>query len=281
MIIDFHTHIFPEKIASKAISQLAETSGIVPAADGTAAGLLSSMERCGIDISVILPVVTSPHQFDSILRFAAQINEKYSRQKDMRLLSLASIHPDCEDIPGKISQIAREGFKGIKLHPHYQAVHFDDIRYLRIMDEAYGHGLFVITHAGYDPVAPDHDYCTPDMILNVLDEIVPYRLILAHMGSNCNYEESYRRLCGLNVYLDTGFSLLDMPSDLFVRMVHKHGADRILFGTDCPWAHQDRFRKHIEDMPGLSQEEKDLILWGNASQLLGISPQTAPASSLP
>ena len=120
MVIDFHTHLFPEKIAAKALHQLAVTSGITPSTDGTAAGLLSSMERCGIDISVVLPVVTTPHQYDSILRFASQINEENAGKKEHRLLSLGGIHPDCEDIPGKIAQLAREGFKGIKLHPHYQ-----------------------------------------------------------------------------------------------------------------------------------------------------------------
>ena len=225
---------------------------------------------CGIDISVVLPVVTTPHQYDSILRFASQINEENAGKKEHRLLSLGGIHPDCEDIPGKIAQLVREGFKGIKLHPHYQGVAFDDIRYLRILDEASAQGLFVLTHAGYDPVAPDHDYCSVDMIMNALSQITPYRLILAHLGSNCNYQESLDRLCGLNVYMDTGYSLSNIPDDLFVRMVHKHGADKILFATDCPWAHPDVFLRRIQDLTGLSQEEKELILYENASVLLGV-----------
>ena len=108
------------------------------------------------------------------------------------------------------------------------------------------------------------------MILNALSQITPYRLILAHLGSNCNYQESLDRLCGLDVYMDTGYSLSDIPDDLFVRMVHKHGADKILFATDCPWAHQDVFLRRIQDLTGLSQEEKELILYGNASVLLGV-----------
>ena len=260
MIIDFHTHIFPDKIAPKAIPQLAERAGVDPRTDGTAEGLLHSMAENGIDVSVILPVVTDPHQFDSIFRFALEVNEKYSGSGEHRLISLAGIHPDCPDIPLKMRSIARAGFKGVKLHPHYHRVAFDDIRSLRLIEAASEEGLFVLTHAGYDPISPEHDYCTPDMILHVLKETVPYRLILAHMGSNCNYQESLERLCGLNVYMDTGYCLTDIPESLFVRMVHKHGADRILFATDCPWGDQGGFAGRLQSMTGLSLEEKELIL---------------------
>ena len=72
------------------------------------------------------------------------------------------------------------------------------------------------------------------------------------------------------MYLDTGFSLLDMPSDLFVRMVHRHGADRILFGTDSPWADQADAVAHIRALP-LTEAEKADILWRNAKELLELT----------
>ena len=77
MVIDFHTHIFPDKIAAKTIEHLAWVGGITAATDGTLSGLLSSMERCGVDLSVILPVATKPSQFESIQSFAKSINEQY------------------------------------------------------------------------------------------------------------------------------------------------------------------------------------------------------------
>ena len=77
MIIDFHTHIFPDKVAEKAVPKLAAVINHNPSMNGTAAGLLDSMEKSGVDISVILPVVTNPHQIDSVIRFAAEINETY------------------------------------------------------------------------------------------------------------------------------------------------------------------------------------------------------------
>ena len=76
MIIDFHTHIYPQKIAEKTIDFLLDK---IPYEDkkastnGTVNGLLDSMKRSDVDYSVTLPVVTSPKQFDSINRYAVEI----------------------------------------------------------------------------------------------------------------------------------------------------------------------------------------------------------------
>ena len=76
MIIDFHTHIFPEKIASKTISVLEQKAGISAFTDGTLEGLKRSMQESGVDWSVVLPVVTKPSQFQTVNTYAAEINGK-------------------------------------------------------------------------------------------------------------------------------------------------------------------------------------------------------------
>ena len=116
MVIDFHTHIFPDTIASKTIAALEQTSGIEAATDGTLRGLLASMEMAGVDMSVVLPVVTKPSQFESINRYAKSVNETYSG----KILSFGGIHPDCEDYKQKLDFIKELGLPGIKLHPDYQ-----------------------------------------------------------------------------------------------------------------------------------------------------------------
>ena len=57
MIIDFHTHLFPDKIAEKTICSLADRSGLTPFANGMAGQLLEEMEEGHVDLSVVLPVV--------------------------------------------------------------------------------------------------------------------------------------------------------------------------------------------------------------------------------
>ena len=117
MIIDFHTHIFPDKVAAAAIPKLASVINISPSMDGTIQGLLDSMDRAKVDTSVILPVITDPHQFDSIIRFAARINESQDNTHP-RLISFAGIHPAMDNYKDLLHLIAAQGFSGIKLHPN-------------------------------------------------------------------------------------------------------------------------------------------------------------------
>ena len=67
MIIDFHTHMFPDKIAKGTLDFLESVCKTHPYTDGTSEGLKASTEEAGIDISVALPIVTKLSQFASII----------------------------------------------------------------------------------------------------------------------------------------------------------------------------------------------------------------------
>ena len=81
MIIDFHTHVFPDKIAKRTIDLLSSKGGIPAFSDGTVDGLLSRLEDAGVDVGVTLPVITNPAQFDSVNSFAREINEEFANKK--------------------------------------------------------------------------------------------------------------------------------------------------------------------------------------------------------
>ena len=108
MIIDLHTHIFPTKIAKRTIEYLSKKGGIPPFSDGEADGLVRKMTEAGVDLAINLPVVTDPAQFESVNRFASEINEIY-RDKERRIISFGGIHPACEDVFGKMRQIKEQG----------------------------------------------------------------------------------------------------------------------------------------------------------------------------
>ena len=76
MIIDFHTHTFPDAIADKTIAYLTEKGGILPYRRGTLGALIDSMKSSGVDYSVVLPVVTNPKQERTINRVSAESNGK-------------------------------------------------------------------------------------------------------------------------------------------------------------------------------------------------------------
>lgn len=263
MIIDFHTHIFPDKIAAKTIASLSSAANITSATDGTLHGLLESMNQSGVDLSVIQPVVTKPEQFESVNRFAQSINEKFGG----RLLSFGGIHPNCEDYKQKLNQIKELGLPGIKIHPDYQNVMIDDVRFMNIIEYADELGLIILTHSGIDIGLPDPVHCPPDKVRKVLDKLKPKKLVLAHYGAWKQWEAVYEYLAGENVYLDTAFTFEYIEQDLFLKILQKHSSDKILFATDSPWSDAAEGIKALNHFP-LSQNIKDNILGNNATKLL-------------
>ena len=263
MVIDFHTHIFPDKIAAKTIERLETVGGITAATDGTLDGLLDSMKRCGVDLSVILPVATKPSQFESIQSFAKSVNEQYPG----KLLSFGGIHPDCENYKKELDTIKKLGFKGIKIHPDYQGVMIDDIRFMRIIEYASELGLIILTHAGVDIGLPEPVHCPPQKMRKVLDEIKPEKMVLAHLGGWSQWEEVYEYLAGENVWLDTAFIYDYILPEQFLKILEKHGSDKILFATDSPWSDMARGIDWIKNL-FLPQIVENNIFSGNAKRLL-------------
>lgn len=259
-MIDFHTHIFPEKIAGRTLSFLSERCHTKPYTDGTADGLLASADQAGIGLSVALPVVTNPDQFDSINRFARQISGK-------QLLSFGGIHPDNTNLREKLIGLKQSGICGIKLHPAYQGTDFNDIRYKRILSLASELELIITVHAGFDPGYPGENYCSTKMILEVIRDVRPERLVLAHMGGFMRWDDVERDLAGSPVWLDTAVVFGVIAEEQFIRLSRKHGTDRILFATDSPWSSQKESVECLQQM-ALSDHEKSLIFEENARKLL-------------
>ena len=226
MIIDFHTHMFPDRIAESTIHFLADTCQTSPHTNGTYEGLSASTREAKIDLSV----ATKPSQFRSINEFA-------SHYRDGNILSFSGIHPACDDYRSELHELKEMGFLGIKLHPDYQDMYFNDIRYKRILDYASELGLIVVVHAGKDPKCPDHVHCTPEMIEEVLNEVAPEKLVLAHFGGNEMWDEVEQRL--------------------------------MLFATDSPWRGQTEFVKRMKEI-SLTEEERTQIFSKTAQTLLNI-----------
>lgn len=255
--------MFPEKIAGQTIEYLAKIiEQPHPYTDGTYASLKRVTEESGVDISIVLPIVTKPKQFESINRFAANYQEG-------NVISFGSIHPDSEDYKSQLHFIKELGLKGIKFHPDYQETNFNDIRYKRIISYATELGLIMVTHAGMDPLSPEKVHCTVPMIREVIDDVQPEKLVLAHMGGHQRWDEVEELIVGENVYFDTGVVLDKMDLKQCLRMIKNHGTDKILFGTDMPWSGQREYAEIIRTLD-LTDEEKDRIFYKNASKLLGI-----------
>ena len=276
MIIDFHTHTFPDKIAGPAIEKLKAASHTRAFTNGTENGLLSSMEICGITKSIVLPVATNPEKIPHINDISAEKN------KDGKLIYFAAMHPGYENARSELRRIRDLGIKGIKLHPVYQDIDFDDIRTLRILDYAEELGLITVTHAGLDIGFPGVERCTPKMIKNAVSEIMPEKLVLAHMGGWKSWREAAELLTGRGLYIDTSFSIGKMVQDTpyyseeelqllslesAKEIISAFGKDHVLFGTDSPWSDQKASADDILTL-AISDDSNEKILYKNAEELL-------------
>ena len=280
MIIDFHTHIFPDKISAAVIDKLSRTSRTKYFSDGTLDGLKKSMFAAQIDLSIILPVATNKNQVEKINSSAAALNEKFSGEG---VFSFASIHPDCDDYREELSRVKNHGLKGIKIHPVYQDTNLDDTKYMRILDRAAELNLIVVTHAGLDIGFPGVVRCSPQMIKRVVETVGDFKFVAAHMGGWKNWDDVLKILSGTKIFIDTAFStgkiiprndfvwdaddlkLLDAAQ--FMTFAKIFGADRILFGTDSPWTSPKVSIEFIKNLP-LADVDKDKILGLNAKKIL-------------
>ena len=278
MIIDIHTHTFPDKIANMAIEKLKSASHTKAFTSGTDGELLSSMETCKISKSIVLPVATNPEKIPHINDISAEKN------KGERLIYFAAMHPEYENAKEEICRIKGMGIKGIKLHPVYQNIDFDDIRTLRILEYAEEKGLITVVHAGLDVGFPGVERCTPKMIKNAALSVQPKRLVLAHMGGWKMWQEAADMLSGKGLFIDTSFSIGKMVEDTpyyseeelklldfteASKIIDAFGEDNVLFGTDSPWSDQKTEIDNIMNLP-INTNAKEKILYKNAMRILGI-----------
>lgn len=259
-IIDFHAHIFPDRIAHKASAAIGEFYDIPMKYDGTVATLLHLSGQCGIGTTLVHSVATAPQQVASINDFIADT----VRKNPGRLVGFATIHPDHPAIEEEIERAAAMGLRGIKIHSDFQRFLLDDDGAMRIYRAIEGR-LPILVHAG------DHRYefSKARRIAAVQDRFPGLQMICAHLGGWSEWEESAAILRGSNVVVDTSSSLYDLPPDQARGIIEMYGADRVLFGTDYPmWNPCEELA--LLDRLCLPDDEREKILHGNAERLFGI-----------
>jgi predicted TIM-barrel fold metal-dependent hydrolase len=279
LIVDFHTHLFPDPIAPRALSRLVENTrpyahryGETKAhTDATAAGLTASQREAKINLSLVLPIATSAKPTPTLNDFAARVD----RMPGLR--SFGSVHPHSPAFRDELRRIKALGLKGIKLHPEYQGCFADDPETVEVVREAVGLNLTVVFHAGEDIGMAPPVHCTPERVQRLRQAVPDGRIVLAHMGGYRLWEQVEEALDDMKVMLDTSFCLPNHPEEWerFARIIRKAGTENVLFGSDSPWTSQRaslEAARTLFDRYGFTAEEQAAMLGGNACRLLGGRP---------
>ncbi len=268
MLIDFHTHIFPDKIAERTLEVLkagvlkCEHKNAVSYYDGTKSGLLSLMSESGVDISIALPIATKPTQTESINTFAASAT-------DNKIISFASLHPGNEDTDKILENIKKAGFKGIKLHPEFQGYFVDSPEIIKILKKAESLGLYTVFHAGQDIGLPPPVHSTPQHFKNAMEYVSGKFIIAAHLGGWRMWDDVEKHLLGTPINFDTAFIKDYISPSQAKRIIKGHGSEKILFGSDGPWENPKDTLDFIFSL-SLEQEEIENITYKNAKKALNL-----------
>jgi hypothetical protein len=261
-IIDFHTHIFPDRLAGRAIAALLDSVDRGKAhTDGTLSGLRASMRKSRITRSVLLSVATKPEQ-------VPKINDAGRAWMSPDCVPFGALHPGSRSLGNDVRGLKEHGFKGVKLHPEFQDFHVDDPRVFPMYEALSGEGLIAVFHAGKDPGPFTSDHGLPAAFKAVHRNFPRLRMVAAHMGGWQVWDEVERHTAALPIFFDTAAVREYLPCDAFLRLARKHGTERILFGSDSPWFEPTDDLRWLESA-GFTAGELERILHKNAEALLG------------
>ena len=257
-IIDCHCHIYPEKIAAKAVANIGGYYNISMDNKGTLDDLLQAGTKAGITHCIVFSVATTPHQVRSINEFIANA---VSLHKDV-FTGLGTLHPHSTDIKGDAEHISELGLKGVKLHPDIQEIQMDSPECMEIYRICSGK-LPILFHCG----DYRYDFSNPNRLKNVLEAFPDLQVIGAHFGGWSVWEEAAKELCGYkNLVVDCSSSLYALSPEKAAEIVRMYGAGRVLFGTDYPmWSPEEELKRFYA--MNLTEEENELILHKNAERI--------------
>lgn len=266
MIIDVHTHIYPDKIAEKVMEGLkAGTEGRIPfCGPMTLSGLLHHMERCGIKAAVTFCVAERAKVVKPANDFIINVTD------NKRIIGFGTILPEVEDSRGEIRRLKEKGIKGIKFHPLFQDLGAYDERLFPIYEEM-GEEMIAFFHSGRDPADPDKPpRTTPEGIARLKELFPRLKIVAAHLGGFEMLEEVEKWILGKDIYIDTSWTpnIQSIEPSLFLKIIRNHGIDKVLFGTDYPTTTEPKSQiEWLMNLP-LTEEEKERIFYKNAQELL-------------
>ena len=224
-IIDIHTHVYPEKIASAAVHTVRDFYQLEKCAmDGTASTLLQRGAEAGVSRFVLMPVANRAEQVSSINNFI-------SRQvaENPTFLGFGAIHADFGEIDAEVERIVSMGLIGIKVHPDFQKFPIDDSRLYPMYESIQGR-LPVLFHMG----DPRYDFSHPARLRRVLKDFPKLEAIAAHFGGHTMYETARENLQDTSCVLDISSTMMFLPKKEVERYISVYGSERLAFGTDYP-----------------------------------------------
>lgn len=260
---DAHTHIFPDKIAERATESIGSFYEFEKMqCSATTKNLISKEDKIEAGMTLVCSSAVTKGQVDVINGFIAK-----ECKKESRFLGFAALHPETENKEEVLDFAEENNLRGVKLHPDFQKFNIDDEGAYDMYRAIAKRGLPVLFHMG----DPRYDFSSPKRLQKVMRDIPDLKVIAAHFGGYCKWDESLKLEKSDNLYFDTSSSLPFISRDMVLRFIDKFGEDRFLFGTDFPmWDAKDELERFLALK--LGEEVNEKILHKNFENLFDIKP---------
>jgi len=259
MIVDTHTHIFPDASAERILQFTAQQFKVKVYGWGTASDLLAQMDQSGVSHAVIHMVATTPQS-------VKDINSWLINLKEPRFIKFGTVLPFQKDCREELRRLKDNGIGGIKLQPEVQGFTVDDapVTY-PVYEELVQCGMAVMFHVGGNPAVTAHARSTPRMVLRVAQDFPELVIIGAHLGGLNMWDDTARTLAGRkNIYLETSMTYGRISAAVAETIIRKHNLSRIFFGSDYPFAPIKQSVESALSTPFVNGEEKKALMGLNA-----------------
>lgn len=259
-VIDIHAHIYPSKIADRAVDAVGDFYLVDMYGKGTAEHLISSQDQVPITHFVVHSVATKPESVATINDFIAE-----QCQQHPQFTGFMALHQDLDNPEEEIERAISLGLRGVKLHPDTQKVNMDDPRLMNIYEIIAGR-LPLIVHTG------DYrtDFSHPRRLKNILHAFPNLVVDAAHFGGWSVPELGYDILHEENLFIDVSSSMPFLGPRRTKELVYLWGTDRVMFGSDFPmWDPASEYNTFTSI--DFTDDELENMLWHNAERFLGIT----------
>lgn len=259
-VINSHCHIYPEKIASKAVEGIKNFYDLNMSLNGRTDDLIKDGSKVGVVHYLVHSVATTPKQVKSINEFIS-----YEVKSHNGLFTgFGTLHPDSDDIEGDFNYLCDLGLKGIKLHPDFQLFALNEKKAFDLGEVIAAGDVPLLIHCGDFR----YNYSNPEQLIPFLDNFPDLTVIGAHFAGWSMWEDATRQLSGReNLYVDLSSSLYALSAETANELIHAYGTDKVLWGTDYPMWDSVSEMEYF-NMIDLTDEERSMILYENAAKLL-------------
>lgn len=259
-IINFHAHVYPDKIAEKATQSISDFYNIKgEGMCGKVSELLILGEEAGIEKHIILPVTVKARHSRSINEFSLSVKNSHPE-----IETFACFHAEQKDIENEIDYILSNDFKGIKIHPDFQGFNIDDERLFPLYEAVEGKKP-IMFHLGDEKL----DFSNPVRLRRVLDKFPRLTAISAHLGGYTKWEMAHEYLKDTSCYFDISSTLMFLEEEKVKKYINSYGSERILYGDDYPiWNPKTQVESFMRFE--LSDKDRENIAYKNAERLLNL-----------